>query len=84
MPASLVFIIDPWWNPSVERQAIDRTHRIGQTKNIFSYKFITKNSVEEKILNLQNKKLNLASEMVLAEESFYKTLDVNDIKNILG
>ena len=82
--ADYVFIIDPWWNPSVERQAIDRTHRIGQTKNIFSYKFITKNSVEEKILNLQNKKLNLASEMVLAEESFYKTLDVNDIKNILG
>jgi SNF2 family DNA or RNA helicase len=82
--ADYVFIIDPWWNPSVERQAIDRTHRIGQTKNIFSYKFITKNSVEEKILNLQNKKLNLASELVLAEESFYKTLDVNDIKNILG
>lgn len=82
--ADYVFIIDPWWNPSVERQAIDRTHRIGQTKNIFSYKFITRNSVEEKILNLQNKKLNLASELVLAEESFYKTLDVNDIKNILG
>ena len=82
--ADYVFIIDPWWNPSVERQAIDRTHRIGQTKNIFSYKFITKNTVEEKILNLQAKKLNLASELVLAEESFYKTLDVNDIKNILS
>ncbi len=82
--ADYVFIIDPWWNPSVERQAVDRTHRIGQTKNIFSYKFITKNTVEEKILNLQNRKLSLASEMVLAEESFYKTLDINDIKNILG
>jgi len=82
--ADYVFIIDPWWNPSVERQAVDRTHRIGQTKNIFSYKFITRNSVEEKILNLQVKKLNLASELVLAEESFYKTLDITDIKNILG
>jgi SNF2 family DNA or RNA helicase len=81
--ADYVFIIDPWWNPSVERQAVDRTHRIGQTKNIFSYKFITKNTVEEKILNLQNKKLNLASELVLAEESFYKKLDISDIKNIL-
>lgn len=82
--ADYVFIVDPWWNPSVERQAIDRTHRIGQTKNIFSYKFITKNSVEEKILHLQNKKLNMASELVLAEESFYKSLDISDIKNILG
>lgn len=81
--ADYVFIIDPWWNPSVELQAIDRTHRIGQTRKIFSYKFISKNSVEEKILNLQNKKLNLASELILAEESFYKKLDIEDIKNIL-
>jgi len=82
--ADYVFIIDPWWNPSVEKQAVDRTHRIGQTKSVFSYKFITKNSVEEKILNLQNKKLDLASDLVLAEESFYKRLNADDIKNILG
>lgn len=82
--ADYVFIIDPWWNPSVEKQAIDRTHRIGQTKNVFSYKFITRNTVEEKILNLQNKKLDLASELVMAEESFYKRLNADDIKNILG
>ncbi|MCB9251754.1 MAG: DEAD/DEAH box helicase [Flavobacteriales bacterium] len=82
--ADYVFIVDPWWNPSVERQAVDRTHRIGQTKNVFSYKFITRNTVEEKILHLQNKKLNMASELVLAEDSFYKTLDVNDIKKILS
>lgn len=81
--ADYVFIIDPWWNPSVELQAIDRTHRIGQTKKIFSYKFISKNTVEEKILNLQNRKLNLASDLVLAEESFYKKLEIDDIKNIL-
>jgi SNF2 family DNA or RNA helicase len=78
-----VFIVDPWWNPSIERQAVDRTHRIGQTKNIFSYKFITKNSVEEKILNLQEKKLHLASELVVTEDSFYKRLDISDIKKIL-
>lgn len=82
--ADYVFIIDPWWNPSVEKQAVDRTHRIGQTKSVFSYKFITKNSVEEKILNLQHKKLDLASDLVLAEESFYKRLNADDIKNILG
>ncbi|NUM31974.1 MAG: DEAD/DEAH box helicase [Bacteroidetes bacterium] len=81
--ADYVFIVDPWWNPSVELQAIDRTHRIGQTKKIFSYKFISKNTVEEKILNLQNKKLHLASDLILAEESFYKKLEIEDIKNIL-
>jgi SNF2 family DNA or RNA helicase len=81
--ADYVFVVDPWWNPSIERQAVDRTHRIGQTKNIFSYKFITKNSVEEKILNLQEKKLHLASELVVTEDSFYKRLDISDIKKIL-
>src|ERR1700761_9257134 len=82
--ADYVFILDPWWNPAVEQQAIDRTHRIGQTKNVFIYKFITKDSVEEKILALQHRKLKVARSLITTEESFIKSLSANDIKEILG
>ena len=54
--ADYVYIVDPWWNPAVEQQAIDRTHRIGQTKNIFAYSMICKDTIEDKILQLQDKK----------------------------
>lgn len=82
--ADYVFILDPWWNPAVEQQAIDRTHRIGQTKNVFIYKFITKDSVEEKILALQQRKLSLSRALITTEESFIKSLSADDIKEILG
>ncbi|MEO6521723.1 MAG: SNF2-related protein [Mucilaginibacter sp.] len=82
--ADYVFILDPWWNPAVEQQAIDRTHRIGQTKNVFIYKFITKDSVEEKILALQQRKLKLSNALITTEESFIKSLSAEDIKEILG
>jgi len=82
--ADYVFILDPWWNPAVEQQAIDRTHRIGQTKNVFIYKFITKDSVEEKILALQQRKLSVARALITTEDSFIKSLTVEDIKEILG
>lgn len=59
--ADYVFILDPWWNPSVENQAIDRAHRIGQDKNVFVYKFVTSGTLEEKITQLQNRKSDLAS-----------------------
>jgi superfamily II DNA or RNA helicase len=82
--ADYVFILDPWWNPAVEQQAIDRTHRIGQTKNVFIYKFITKDSVEEKILALQQRKLSVARALITTEESFIKTLTPEDIRDILS
>jgi SNF2 family DNA or RNA helicase len=82
--ADYVFILDPWWNPAVEQQAIDRTHRIGQTKNVFIYKFITKDSVEEKILALQQRKLKLSSALITTEESFIKSLSPEDIREILA
>lgn len=82
--ADYVFILDPWWNPAVEQQAIDRAHRIGQTKNVFIYKFITKDSVEEKILALQQRKLSVARALITTEDSFIKSLSVEDIKEILG
>ncbi|WP_179412595.1 DEAD/DEAH box helicase [Mucilaginibacter sp. E4BP6] len=81
--ADYVFILDPWWNPAVEQQAIDRTHRIGQTKNVFIYKFITKDSVEEKILALQQRKLSVARALITTEDSFIKSLSAEDIKEIL-
>jgi SNF2 family DNA or RNA helicase len=82
--ADYVFILDPWWNPAVEQQAIDRTHRIGQTKNVFIYKFITKNTVEEKILALQGRKQQVAESLITTEESFVKSLTANDIREILN
>jgi superfamily II DNA or RNA helicase len=82
--ADYVFILDPWWNPAVEQQAIDRTHRIGQTKNVFIYKFITKDTVEEKILALQQRKLSVARALITTEDSFIKSLSVEDIREILG
>src|SRR5690606_9801130 len=72
--ADYVFILDPWWNPAVEQQAIDRSHRIGQTKNVFIYKFISKDTVEEKILALQKRKKALSSALITTEESFIKSL----------
>lgn len=82
--ADYVFIVDPWWNPAVEQQAVDRTHRIGQAKTVFTYKFITKDTVEEKILALQHHKKELAGSIITSEESFMKTIDVDEIMELLS
>ena len=81
--ADYVFILDPWWNPAVEAQAVDRAHRIGQKKKVFTYKFITRNTVEEKILMLQQKKLRLTTDLITTEESFMKQLTREDIEQML-
>jgi SNF2 family DNA or RNA helicase len=81
--ADYVFILDPWWNPAVEAQAIDRAHRIGQKKKVFTYKFITRNTVEEKILQLQKRKLKLSDSLITTEESIVKTLTKEDIEMLL-
>jgi SNF2 family DNA or RNA helicase len=81
--ADYVFILDPWWNPASEAQAVDRAHRIGQQKPVFTYKFITKNTVEEKILALQRSKQKLASDLITTEESFVKSLTKEDILALL-
>ncbi|WP_207421674.1 DEAD/DEAH box helicase [Desertivirga brevis] len=82
--ADYVFLLDPWWNPAVEQQAIDRAHRIGQKKSVFIYKFITKDTVEEKILALQNRKRLVAESLITTEESFVKSLTADDIREILN
>jgi SNF2 family DNA or RNA helicase len=81
--ADHVYILDPWWNPAAEAQAIDRAHRIGQKNVVFTYKFITKNTVEEKILSLQKNKLKLANDLITSEESFVKNLTQEDISMLL-
>lgn len=80
--ADYVFILDPWWNPAIEAQAVDRAYRIGQKNTVFTYKFITKNTVEEKILNLQKNKQKLATDLITTEESFVKNLSREDIQSI--
>ncbi|MBD2713452.1 ATP-dependent helicase [Hymenobacter sp. BT646] len=82
--ADYVFILDPWWNPAVEAQAIDRAHRIGQQKTVFTYKFITKSTVEEKILALQNKKIQLVTDLITTDEAIIKSLTKEDIEELLG
>ncbi len=82
--ADYVFILDPWWNPAVEAQAVDRAHRIGQTKKVFTYKFITKNTVEEKILQLQKHKLRLSENLIQTEESVIKALTRDDIVMLMN
>ena len=77
--ASYVVLFDPWWNPAVENQAIDRTHRIGQTNKVIAYRLLIKNSIEEKIRELQKQKKALAED-VLGEEKFAQSLTLDDLR----
>ena len=82
--ADYVYIVDPWWNPAVEQQAIDRTHRIGQTKNIFAYRMICKDTIEDKILQLQEKKRALARDLISDETGFVKSLTKEDVEYLFS
>ena len=82
--ADYVYIVDPWWNPAVEQQAIDRTHRIGQTKNIFAYRMICKDTIEDKILLLQEKKKALAKDIISDDASFVKALTREDVEYLFS
>ena len=80
--ADYVIHLDPWWNPAVEMQASDRAHRIGQTKPVFVYKIIARDTVEEKILQLQEKKRALVKNIIATETSFFKSLTQDDVKGL--
>ena len=80
--ADMVIHYDPWWNLSAENQATDRTYRIGQKRNVQVYKLITKNSIEEKIYNLQEKKAKLANDMLSTNEVFLNKLSKDEIMNL--
>ncbi len=82
--ADYVIHLDPWWNPAVEMQASDRAHRIGQEKPVFVYKYILRDSVEEKILQLQERKKNLVEQLITTETSFFKSITTEDVKALFS
>ncbi len=82
--AEYVFLLDPWWNPAVEAQAIDRAHRIGQTETVFAYRLIAKGTVEEKVLELQNTKRDLADAIISADNSLIRNLGKEDLELLLS
>jgi superfamily II DNA or RNA helicase len=82
--AEYVYLLDPWWNPAVEAQAIDRTHRIGQTRNVFAYRLIAKDTVEEKVLQLQATKRDLANAIIGEDNSLIRDLSREDLELLLG
>ncbi len=82
--ADTVIHFDPWWNPAVEDQATDRAHRIGQSKVVTSYKLITRDTVEEKILLLQNRKREIIQSTISGDEAFAETLNWEEIQELLA
>ena len=82
--AEYVFLLDPWWNPAVEAQAIDRAHRIGQTRRVFAYRLIARDTVEEKVLALQQTKRDLADAIISADNSVIAKLGREDLELLLS
>ena len=77
--ADYVFLVDPWWNPAVESQAIDRTHRIGQSKPVLAYRFISNDTIEHRILELQETKRELVRNVIGEDTSMFKSLSKDEI-----
>jgi len=82
--ADYVFILDPWWNPAVEAQAVDRAHRIGQDRHVFAYRLICKDTVEERILEMQKEKQHLADSIISADASLISSLSAEDLTMLLS
>lgn len=82
--ADYIYILDPWWNPAVEAQAVDRAHRIGQIRRVFAYRLIARDTVEEKIVALQERKRELAESIVRADESMVSSLTAEDVEMLLS
>lgn len=82
--ADYVYLVDPWWNPAVENQAIDRCYRIGQDKHVMAYRMICKDTLEEKILEIQDQKRKLAGELIPTDEGVLKSLGKEDLLKLFG
>jgi len=82
--AEHVFLLDPWWNPAVEAQAIDRAHRIGQARRVFAFRLIARDTVEEKVLELQRTKRALADAILGAGADLVRTLEKDDLELLLS
>jgi SNF2 family DNA or RNA helicase len=82
--ADYVYLVDPWWNPAVENQAIDRVHRIGQTKNTLAIRLICPNTIEDKIRILQESKKTISEELITNESGFFKNLSKENLLDLLS
>ena len=82
--ADYCFLLDPWWNPATEAQAVDRTHRIGQTRNVMVYRLVAKDTIEEKVMALATRKAELFSGVMDDGDAFGSTLNADDIRALLA
>jgi SNF2 family DNA or RNA helicase len=82
--AGYVFILDPWWNPAVEAQAIDRAHRIGQTKRVIATRIVARDTIEEKILDLQASKRALAEAILGQDQGVLSQIGPEELRLLLG
>ena len=82
--ADYVYILDPWWNPAAEAQAIDRAHRIGQTRSVFAYRLIAENTVEDKIVEMQRDKRRLAQALISEDNAVVQELSMEDLERLLA
>ena len=78
-----MFLLDPWWNPASESQAIDRTHRIGQTRNVMVYRLVAADTIEEKVMALKETKAKLTQAVLDDDDVFAASLTVDDIRGLL-
>jgi SNF2 family DNA or RNA helicase len=82
--AEYVFLLDPWWNPAAEAQAVDRAHRIGQTRPVFAYRLIARDTVEEKVIELQQSKRELAAAIIGEDNALIRDLRREDLELLLS
>ena len=80
--ADYCFLLDPWWNPATENQAVDRTHRIGQKKNVMVYRLVAKDTIEEKVMALKEKKAKLFSAVMDDDAMFSSALSADDVRGL--
>ena len=82
--ADYCFLLDPWWNPATETQAVDRAHRIGQTRSVIVYRLVAKDTIEEKVMALKARKARLFSSVLDDGNAFGTTVDADDIRALLS
>jgi SNF2 family DNA or RNA helicase len=82
--ADYCFLLDPWWNPATEAQAVDRTHRIGQTRNVMVYRLIAKDTIEQKVMALKARKAELFASVIDDGNVFGASLDADDIRGLFA
>nr|WP_268762037.1 C-terminal helicase domain-containing protein [Frankia casuarinae] len=82
--ADYCFLLDPWWNPATEEQAVDRTHRIGQSRNVMVYRLVARDTIEEKVMAMKDRKARLFSSVMDDGDVFSSTLDADDIRELFA